>query len=195
MEALHELLRKGANPNTVNEGGTSLLQRSLLFGDKSPYANAKALLDHGANPNYADRDGRTALHLAAEDSIGAVMTTLLAAGGDPLLEIPGEEDSSPYAVALSSGNVGAMTAIELTTEYRHPNRDEMLKWGVFGKVIADGMETALTVGERQEIIRTALATVFTDAGELQEAVDEVIGSLREVYGEEMFGAERTGEEK
>ena len=47
---------------------------------------AKILIDHGAEPNKADRGGRTPLCLAAEHGFTGLVQFLLEKGADPNVE-------------------------------------------------------------------------------------------------------------
>lgn len=63
----------------ANTGATALMQ-ALLSPDRDQYA---VLLDAGADPKTADRNGDTALHVAARTNHGAAILRLLAKGAMP----------------------------------------------------------------------------------------------------------------
>ena len=79
--------------NLLEDGDFVLEQRLAQGVDPNPavaqaivHGRSQALwllLHHGANPNLADRDGHTPLHLAAETGQVASLRLLLAAGADP----------------------------------------------------------------------------------------------------------------
>jgi ankyrin repeat protein len=72
MKVIKELLGRGANINTVDQRGVSLLQAAIAADD---IALAKKLLDMGANPNIQDQDGNSPLSvtkkLCSSTSYGA----------------------------------------------------------------------------------------------------------------------------
>ena len=57
-----ELVAAGANPDAVDDAGQPLLQWTMKRGDRGAF---RLLLALGADPARGNRDGRTALHLAA----------------------------------------------------------------------------------------------------------------------------------
>ncbi len=59
---LRELVAAGANPNAQGLRGTTLLQWTMLDGNRTGF---DALLDAGADPTRGNDAGLTALHLAA----------------------------------------------------------------------------------------------------------------------------------
>ncbi|WP_238551850.1 ankyrin repeat domain-containing protein [Candidatus Symbiobacter mobilis] len=64
-------LNHNANPNgscTLTRANATLLEMLVVIG-RGDLALEKALIDHGANPNLADKDGDTPLHQIAYDRI------------------------------------------------------------------------------------------------------------------------------
>lgn len=137
---LKDLLDNGADPNTVftidEETGATI--SALLLAVKSStdrrqgYTKIKMLLDRGADPNLSNPDtGITALHEAARADLPFVAEILLDAGADPLK--PNIHGESAYQVALDRANVDTVQAIELRTDFRHPDRERLLTEGMIRK--------------------------------------------------------------
>jgi ankyrin repeat protein len=77
--AVKALLDSGADPNAVNEEGTT----ALMWASTRGLEWVNPLLDRGANPKASDRQGFTALMVAAGYSgMRPVMSRLIAAGAD-----------------------------------------------------------------------------------------------------------------
>ncbi|HEY4309050.1 MAG TPA: ankyrin repeat domain-containing protein [Pirellulales bacterium] len=75
---VHEFLAKGGSIETRNERGLTLLAAAANHG----YPRiVKLLLEHSADPNARDHEGKTPLHHAAQISLDCVKL-LLAAGSD-----------------------------------------------------------------------------------------------------------------
>ena len=74
-------MARGVSPDLPNgiTGATPL--RSALIGGREP--QFRALLAAGADPNRADRQGNTPLHVAAQINATARVLDLLNAGADP----------------------------------------------------------------------------------------------------------------
>ncbi|NEX62841.1 ankyrin repeat domain-containing protein [Noviherbaspirillum galbum] len=79
-ELVRALLRAGANPDTLAEGGEPLLH--VAAWNRAPRV-AQALIEAGANLAARDADGETALHIAARVGAVDVLRKLLACGIDP----------------------------------------------------------------------------------------------------------------
>jgi hypothetical protein len=75
------LLENKADPNIGAEGSWSLLQLAVGRGR---FQVAEAMIAHGANVNYRDKEGRTPLHMAVQLQSGSkeMLELLLAHGAD-----------------------------------------------------------------------------------------------------------------
>ena len=98
------LLRQRANPNSIDDGGWTPLLRACHRGDPKL---VRALLDHQADPNFADPSKRTALHLAAHDATLADM--LIDAGAD--LTRRDSAGRTPLICAVDRANEKAITRL------------------------------------------------------------------------------------
>jgi len=133
---LKNLLEAGADPNsliTLKRSGEKIsLLRSAVWGsdvESDAYDKIRILLEAGANPDLVENsEGRTVLHDAAISAPGAVNMLLLNAGADP--NRPDHAGTTPYEEALRFANHQAVRAIELKTEFRHPDRDKIYKAGI-----------------------------------------------------------------
>jgi ankyrin repeat protein len=68
------------DPNAVDERGTPLLQQAMLRGKRFEF---RRLLKAGADPTRGNRDGQTALHLAAMAITPGWMEVLIDHGASP----------------------------------------------------------------------------------------------------------------
>jgi ankyrin repeat protein len=85
-----ELVAGGANPNASDDKGMSLLQWAMLRDDRDAFG---LLLDLRADPAQGNRDGQTAMHLAAMAKSPYWLKTLLARGVSP--DLPNTVTGAP----------------------------------------------------------------------------------------------------
>lgn len=93
-EPLRLLLAHGGDPNVANAvTGQSPLARAIV-GLSRP--QVQMLLDAGADPNAADKNGKTLLHTAGGVNAGDVILLLLKAGASPLAKNSRDETFQAY---------------------------------------------------------------------------------------------------
>lgn len=80
---LETLLARGVSPDTPNTITQATPLMAALMAERQ--ANADRLLAAGAKPDRADRQGDTALHVAAQINDAAYVLKLLQAGANPTL--------------------------------------------------------------------------------------------------------------
>lgn len=105
LTKLKELLGKGANPNSADEYGQTLLHRAVPTSGSETAQDVdlvKALLTAGANPNYTSNFGATPLHTAAYHGLTKIAQALLDKGGDPTVISNLGEGKTPIDMALSN---------------------------------------------------------------------------------------------
>lgn len=115
-DIVHLLLEHGANPNIVDQNGSSPLHLASWTGD---YEVVKLLIGQGstgnanhrqsADINLKNKDNETALHSAAQYGHTAVVSLLLSQGADPFIR-----------------NIRAETALDLSAQYGRLETIELL---------------------------------------------------------------------
>lgn len=111
------LLARGADPNERYHppGAERLLHRAVAeanLGTAPPPQSldvVRALLDHGADPNLPDGEGRTSLHVAA--GRGDVEAIRLLLGHGAAVDAPDKSGWTPLHVAASQHRAGAVRAL------------------------------------------------------------------------------------
>lgn len=88
-------LEEGANPNTVDQNGASLLWRAASKGN---VRLVRLLLSYGADPNLKDLSGKTPLYWPASNGYVSVVRVLVAYGADPN-HSGGEDSAIEWAIA------------------------------------------------------------------------------------------------
>ncbi|KAK3990696.1 ankyrin repeat-containing domain protein [Cladorrhinum sp. PSN332] len=152
VEAVKLLLRRGALPDSLDSSGLSSrsrpLRRSLLL-DASEIGHkeiVEELLAFGADRNYQDINGQSALHIAAENGHTEVLPVLLEGCDDCLLELKDRGRRTALLAAATNGD-----------------------FGVVGLLLARGPQ----VTARDDLGRTALV-VAAQSGHF-EVVDVLLG--------------------
>lgn len=95
---LEAVLAHGGDPNVRNAvtGETPLARAILGLGR----AQVRLLLDAGADPNAADRNGNAPLHTAGSVNAGATILELLDAGASPMAKNSAGDTFQPYYFRL-----------------------------------------------------------------------------------------------
>jgi hypothetical protein len=102
---LKELLGKGANPNSADEYGQTLLHRAIPTSGAETMQEVdlvKALLTAGANPNFTSNFGATPLHTAAYHGLTKIAQALMDRGADPTVISNLGDGKTPIDMALSN---------------------------------------------------------------------------------------------
>ena len=104
------VLGEGRDINAINpKQGRTLLYGSANRGTLKP---VQWLLDHNANPNALDEDGRTPLHVAAvRNTHTSVVEALVAAGADPGIQDASGKLAIDYARSKNRQRVVAYLAV------------------------------------------------------------------------------------
>ncbi len=102
LESAQKLEERGYTPNTYN---TALIS----MAKKGDHINLSRLIDVGANVNYVDEKGNTALHAAATVKIVTCTRKLLAAGANP--NIFNKEHKTPLMLATKYGLSSTVRAL------------------------------------------------------------------------------------
>lgn len=170
----------GYDVNVVDRRGDTLLIRALRAArarmQPTLYGTVALLLQRGADPHIANTRGRTAMHAAAMIDHEAVMTALIQAGGDPLIN--SSSLSTPYEIALTQGNWGTVAAIERAVAYRPADLEELKERGRVFRTLRKGLAEAKTVEERKAAMRAAYGVIFSDRSEAEEAYQKTLKQIQ-----------------
>ena len=99
MPIIDLLLKKGAHLNVEKEGLPPLT--AAVSGRNPSTSLVQLFLDHGALPDAIDRDGKTALHKAAERDLMDIAEILIKAQANPSLKDAYSKTPFDYAPAGS----------------------------------------------------------------------------------------------
>lgn len=114
---LEAVLAHGGDPDVRNTiTGESPLARAIV--GLGP-AQVRRLLDAGADPNAADRNGDTPLHAAGSVNAGGAILALLEAGARPMVRNSAGDTFQPYYFRLKR---------ELLNERALAERTQVVEW-------------------------------------------------------------------
>ena len=150
LDVLKEILETGIDPNTDDDLGYTPLATvvTLSQGIQTSYGQAQVLLAAGADPNRQDDLGITPIHHAARHGSESMMNVPLAGGGSPNLS--DNRGETPYELALKWGNQGAVSAIESASDFRHPDRENLVLWGLFSLQVRAYLKTQPEAGSERD---------------------------------------------
>ena len=96
-DLLVQLLKRGANPNSLNELGANPIQ-AAAFLDQRPEIFS-VLIKAGTKANVFDKNGMTAMHWAASESTSPLVIEMLAKAGELVDAKEKEADMTPLMIA------------------------------------------------------------------------------------------------
>jgi ankyrin repeat protein len=106
VQAIHALIKQGADANAPQADGTTALHWAARWNDLE---TAAILIKGGANAKAANRIGTTSLYLAAVNGSAAMIEILLKAGADPNSAQLGGETA--LMTAANSGSADAVRVL------------------------------------------------------------------------------------
>lgn len=96
-DLLVRLLKKGANPNSLNELGANPIQ-AAAFSDQKPEIFSD-LIKAGTKANVFDKNGMTAMHWAAAECTSPLVIEMLARAGELVDAKETDADMTPLMIA------------------------------------------------------------------------------------------------
>ncbi|KAL7636589.1 UNVERIFIED_CONTAM: hypothetical protein RMT77_013366 [Armadillidium vulgare] len=128
---LYELLKNGLKVNEPidKEGSTPLHLASGIFDEEISLLAVKALLNHSANPNYPDKEGKTSVHVAASLGHIKVLELLICNGGNILQSSLYGDTSIDLANRLKQFQIVSYLSYLLDTEeYELPAKEGFVSY-------------------------------------------------------------------
>lgn len=117
IEMVNELLDSGADPNTSNEAGFSILTQAVADGS---FEIAKLLLERGANPNVVNNLGRSPMFFAAGYGFTNMVELLLQYKAIPnLYEFP--EKNGPVLISIINEHIDILKVLLDKVELKKEN--------------------------------------------------------------------------
>lgn len=107
LEALRFLLSRGADPNAASKNPMQVTPLHSAVAHRQEdvsLAMARALLEHGADPNRKQQAGYTPLHQAAAHGQDAMAELLLSYGAEP--SVRSAEEKTPLQMAEGADHAG-----------------------------------------------------------------------------------------
>jgi ankyrin repeat protein len=148
--SVQRLVQAGADPNYALPDKEMTKMLTLAVSYHSPEA-AVALLEGGADPNIADRHGRTPLHAAAEAGELDLVRKLVSKGAN--LNARTETKDTPDSILFTLA--GEQTPLLIAAKYDHPD--------IMRALIAAGADTRLKAQDGTTLFLAAAGSGHVEA--------------------------------
>jgi uncharacterized protein len=159
------LIKAGADPNYAlpDEDKTKML---VVAGAYHSTEAAIALLDGGANPNVADRTGKTPLHLAAQAGYLDLVKKLISKGANLNAKTAKSPPAEDFAFRRA---VGEQTALLLAAKFNHVD--------VMRALIDAGADVKLKNQDGASLFLTAAGSGHVTAAQLAYQYDKDVRAV------------------
>jgi len=144
-------LEQNGNEDKDRDKANDTIKMLTLAGAYRSAEAAIALLDGGADPNVADRHGKTALHVAAEEGQLELVKKLLSKGAN----VNARTESSPPSDTIFFTLAGEQTPLLIAAKYNHPE--------VMRALIAAGADTKVKAQDGSTLLLAAAGSGHVEA--------------------------------
>jgi hypothetical protein len=161
------LLKDTANPNRLDED-RSLGTPLVLAAENESYSCMEELLIHGADPNFQEKQGWTALHWTAANGQLRAAGLLLAMGANVLLKDSRGYDAEHYAA--KSGNWGIVSLLRRKVQ-------QLVHQGLTDYESHSGSDSDVVQSTAQRLSSLKLDSEDLEGGNTESATPSHIKSL------------------
>lgn len=136
IEKVRLLLKKGANPNMIDERSQMSLLHTAVDNNKIDMVNL--LLEYKADPTIPDNQGITPIHHCAKESHLRILASLIRHGVN--VNIPDEDGWTPLHYASYNNNVAVIYELLRSHAKVVKNKNGNYPWDPLGDDMDDNCE-------------------------------------------------------